>query len=339
MATARSEVVTEGVEAVYHCMSRCVRRAFLCGNDPHSGKSYEHRKEWIRERIQELASGYAVEVAAYAVMSNHLHLVLRTRPDWVGSWSDREVAARWLRLFSKSRPVADKDAKPSDREIKMLAGNPKRLAELRVRLSSVSWFMRSFNEHVARLANREDECKGRFWEGRFKCQALLDEAAVLACMAYVDLNPIRSGQADRPEDSDYTSAQERIEKRCAASVEASWLCPIGGEYGRERRGILSLSRDEYLSLLDWTGRQVRLDKPGAIPGHLAPLLERLDINQNRWVVTINRYGSLFHRVAGRVESITAAASAGWQGLAGRSVRRKDSFFNQLIFPCEPKFMP
>ena len=129
------------------------------------------------------------------VMSNHLHLVLRTRPDWVESWSDGEVAVRWLRLFSKSRAADDKKTRPSDSEIKALTGNDQRMAELRLRLSSVSWFMRSLNEHVARLANREDGCKGRFWEGRFKCQALLDEAAVLACMAYVDLNPIRAGLA------------------------------------------------------------------------------------------------------------------------------------------------
>jgi putative transposase len=198
MAIARSEVVIDGVEAVYHCISRCVRRAFLCGTDTYTGKSYEHRKEWIRLRIQELTSGYAIEVSAYAVMSNHLHVVLRTRPDWVDSWTDKEVAIRWLKMFSRSRMVEDKDAPPSDSEIKRLTDHAERMTEIRSRLSSVSWFMRSLNEHVARLANREDGCKGRFWEGRFKCQALLDEAAVLACMAYVDLNPIRAGLAETP---------------------------------------------------------------------------------------------------------------------------------------------
>ena len=323
MATARSEVVTEGVEAVYHCISRCVRRAFLCGTDTYSGKSYEHRKDWIKLRIQELAAGYGVEVSAYAVMSNHLHLVLMTRPDWVESWSDREVAVRWLRLFSRTREVEDKTTTPSDNEIKALTGNDQRMAELRLRLSSVSWFMRSLNEHVARMANREDGCKGRFWEGRFKCQALLDEAAVLACMAYVDLNPIRAGLADRPEDSDFTSVKERIEERHKPPVEPSWLCPIGEESGEARRGMLSMTRDEYLALIDWTGRQVRLDKPGAIPDHLAPLLDRLEINQPRWVGTVNSYGSLFHRVAGRVESIVRAArQAGKCWLVGLSAGRQ-----------------
>ena len=323
MAIARSEVVTEGAEAVYHCISRCVRRAFLCGIDTYSGISYEHRKEWIRLRIQELAAGYGVEISAYAVMSNHLHVVLRTRPDWVESWSDREVAVRWLRLFSRSRVVEDKSTPPSDSEIKLLTGNEERMAELRLRLSSVSWFMRSLNEYVARLANREDGCKGRFWEGRFKCQALLDEAAVLACMAYVDLNPIRAGFADRPEDSDHTSVKERIKERHGALSHPSWLCPIGEESPEGRRGMLSMTRDEYLALIDWTGRQVRSDKPGSIPYHLAPLLERLEINQARWVGTVNSYGSLFHRVAGRAESIVRLArKAGKCWMAGLSAGRQ-----------------
>ena len=241
-----------------------------------------------------------------------------------GSWSDQEVAVRWLKLFSRSRVVEEKSTPPSDSEIKLLTGNGERMAELRLRLSSVSWFMRSLNEYIARLANREDGCKGRFWEGRFKCQALLDEAAVLACMAYVDLNPIRAGLADRPEDSDYTSVKERIEERHEPSADSPlWLCPIGEESPEGRRGILSMTRDEYLALVDWTGRQIRSDKPGAIPSHLAPLLERLEINQARWVGTVNSYGSLFHRVAGRVESIVnAARQAGKCWMAGLAAGRR-----------------
>jgi REP element-mobilizing transposase RayT len=323
MAIARSEVVIDGVEAVYHCISRCVRRAFLCGTDTYSGKNYEHRKEWIRLRIQELTAGYAIEVSAYAVMSNHLHVVLRTRPDWVDSWTDQEVAIRWLKMFSRSRMVEHKDAPPSDSEIKRLTDHAERMTEIRSRLSSVSWFMRSLNEHVARLANREDGCKGRFWEGRFKCQALLDEAAVLACMAYVDLNPIRAGLAATPEDSDFTSVKERIEERRDPSADPSWLCPIGDEGPDGWDGILSMTRDEYLALIDWTGRQVRSDKPGAIPDHLAPIMARLAINQERWVITVSKYGSLFHRVAGRVESmVVAARQAGKWWLGGLSACRQ-----------------
>ena len=218
-----------------------------------------------------------------------------------------EVADRWLRLFPKSWGFDDKKAAPSEIDIKNLAGHADRIAEIRSRLSSVSWFMRSLNEHIARKANREDGCKGRFWEGRFVCQALLDESAVLACMAYVDLNPVRAGLADRPENSDFTSVQERIRARGGALAQPVWLSAIGGENPAGQPGMLSMTLDEYLSLIDLTGRLIRSDKPGAIPDDLAPLLDRLKINQVRWVGTAGSYGRIFHLVAGRAQSIAEAA--------------------------------
>ena len=303
MTVARSEVVSPGCEGVFHCISRCVRRAFLCGEDPYDGRSYEHRREWIRERLKVLASAFGVEVCAYAVMSNHLHVVVRTRPDLVESWDDSEVAKRWNMIFSRhNQPVQKKD----DNAARPFVG-PERLVKLRSRLSNVSWFMRCLNENIARRANREDGVKGRFWEGRFKCQALLDEPADLACMMYVDLNPIRSGLAKTPEENEFTSAKERIKERQSLKKKTrqpkadSWLCPI--------EQVLPVTTDEYLDLLDWTGRQIAYGKKGTIPAHLAPILTRLEINDQRWLNTVNRFGSLFHRAAGRLDSMTRAAKA------------------------------
>src|SRR5208282_1820253 len=92
---ARGQIVVEDLVGVYHCIARCVRRAFLCGVDSYSGQDYEHRRDWIRERLEHLASIFAIDICAYAVMSNHLHLVSRTRPDLVPEWSAEEVAWRW----------------------------------------------------------------------------------------------------------------------------------------------------------------------------------------------------------------------------------------------------
>jgi REP element-mobilizing transposase RayT len=206
MALPRSKYVKEGKEGVYHCFSRCVRRAFLCGYDTLTQRDFSHRKTWLVDRLRHLAAIFAIEVCAYAVMETHYHSILRTRPDIVATWSDWDVAIRWLTLF----PLKDAAVPPADEQIRALADCPERIAQLRKRLCSLSWFMGRLNEFIARAANKEDSVKGRFWESRFKCQNLLDDAAIAACMVYVDLNPIRAALAATPEESDFTSIQERI---------------------------------------------------------------------------------------------------------------------------------
>jgi hypothetical protein len=210
MALPRSKYVQEGQEGVYHCFSRCVRRAFLCGFDTLTGRDFSHRKAWLVDRLRHLAAIFAIEVCAYAVMENHYHTILRTRPDIVASWSDREVATRWLTLFPPQHRMRAAAIPTVEQEIRALADCPDRIAKLRLRLSSLSWFMGRLNEFIARAANKEDRVKGRFWEARFKCQALLDEAAIAACMVYADLNPLRAGLAETPEECAFTSIQERI---------------------------------------------------------------------------------------------------------------------------------
>jgi REP element-mobilizing transposase RayT len=210
MALPRSKYVQEGQEGVYHCFSRCVRRAFLCGFDKLTQRDFSHRKALLVERLRHLAAIFAIEVCAYAVLADHYHTILRTRPDIVALWSDREVARRWLILFPRHHDISGAPLPPTEEEIRALADCPDRIAQLRRRLCSLSWFMGRLNEFIARAANQEDQVKGRFWEARFKCQALLDEAAIAACMVYVDLNPIRAGLAETPEKSDFTSIQERI---------------------------------------------------------------------------------------------------------------------------------
>jgi hypothetical protein len=195
---------------IYHCINRCVRRAFLFGSDLVSGKCFDHRREWIRARLEFLAAQFGVDVLGFAVMSNHIHVVLRNRPDVVRGWSDEEVARRWWNLFHLHRDECEQSAEAIESQLRMITADAARLAEIRERLSSLSWFMRCLAEPVARAANREDECTGRFWEGRYKCQPILDEPALVACLAYVDLNPIRAQQAETPETSPFTSVFERI---------------------------------------------------------------------------------------------------------------------------------
>ena len=211
MGLPRSKYVNEEQEGVYHCFNRCVRRAFLCGFDALTGRDFSHRKAWLVDRLRHLAAIFAIEVCAYAVLENHYHSrsphPARHRRPLVGSGSGnpladtlppssrQEAAPRFHLSKSKSAPLRIvPNASPS------CAGACR----------SLSWFMGRLNEFIARAANKEDQVKGRFWESRFKCQALLDEAAIAACMVYVDLNPIRAGLAATPEESDFTSIQERI---------------------------------------------------------------------------------------------------------------------------------
>jgi hypothetical protein len=208
--TVRSEQFDAGEVCIVNVIQRCVRRAFLAGRDDRTGIDYSFRREWIRRRMEALASVFGIDVLTYAIMSNHLHVILRNRPDVVAAWSDEEVALRWLKVFP-GRRLDEQLAEPTDSDVKMLVADGERMAVVRRRLSDISWFMRALSEPIARLANKQDECTGRFWEGRFKAQRIVDEAGLLACAMYVDLNPVRAALADSPDGAVYTSAYDRIQ--------------------------------------------------------------------------------------------------------------------------------
>jgi hypothetical protein len=206
MSYPRSHLIDpEG--GTYHVCSRCVRRAFLLGTDQTTGKDFSHRRDWIENRILALADIFAMSVYAYAVMTTHYHIVLRVESV---NLSDEEVVEQWLKLCPGRKVYSRSKEVESVRRATLLQ-NESKLAEIRARLGALSWFMRFINEPLARIANKEDCCKGRFWEGRFKSQAPLDEASVLPCMVYVDLKPIRANMAEDIEDSDFTSLKRRCE--------------------------------------------------------------------------------------------------------------------------------
>ena len=179
------------------------------------------------------------------------------------------------------------------------------------RLCDISWFMRCLNQPIARQANIEDGCTGKFWECRFKSQALRTEEALLSCMAYVDLNPIRAEMAKTPEDSDYTSIQERITPKInlsdaiQAQVESGDIHPFpfpikpllhfeDAARDEEQSGI-PFAYSAYLELVDWTGRIVREDKRGAIDERLPPILQRLNISSKRWLSSATQFELIHHQ--------------------------------------------
>lgn len=300
MARPRSHIAPPDAAGAYHCVQRCVRRTFLCGVDRYTGHSFEHRKAWIESRIRLIGECFAVAIDAYAVMSNHLHLVLRIDPGVAATWRDDEVAARWVRLFP---PREDSDTAVAHKCQRLLS-DPERIGLLRQRLGSLSWLMRCLVEPIARRANREDGCKGRFWEGRYKCQALCDERALLAAMAYVDLNPIRAGVADTLAMSTHTSIAERI---AAATIEPTQLSqrirPIIGSL----QASLALTTADYLQILDWTGRELAPGKRGRINRNAPAILDVVDHDAARWAARVGAFGSGWHRVTGSAQDLVTLA--------------------------------
>lgn len=310
MTRARREQINLHSTPYYHCVTRCVRRAFLCGKDRVSGRSFDHRKSWIVNKLKFLTSVFAVDLCAYAVMSNHYHVVVRVDGAGALCWSDKEVAVRWMRMFC-GHPIVDRYLAEEVLSAAEQCQLQEVLGQWRARLYDLSWFMRCVNEPIARLANQEDNCRGRFWEGRFKCQALLDDTALVACMTYVDLNPVRAGIAATLEQCDYASVQDRL-RACGMRSRGrrgmkirSTACPgllgFQGDGDGAQEKELPFEGLAYLELVEWTGRAIRQDKAGHIPDHIAPLLERLQIDKREWVSTIRRFGCRFHRVIGAIE--------------------------------------
>jgi len=305
MTIARAHLVDPALSRWYHCITRCVRRAYLLG------EAGDDRKLWIDNRLQELAQIFAVSVAGFAVMDNHLHLLVRLDADVAGEWSDEEVVRRWGRLF----PPRDRARQPipvADDWVQARLQDPKWVATARQRLQSLSWFMKCLKEPLARLANRQDQTRGAFFEGRFKSVAILDEEALLATCVYIDLNPLAAGLARVPEASAHTSIKERVDHvkaqdRCddleaarkgsvAGSAwasgleEALWLCPIEDRRGLDssREGMLpGFALGSYLLLVDHTARLFREGK-AALAREVSEILDRLGSNGASWQARLER---------------------------------------------------
>ena len=299
MTVARSQLVDVNVTRYYHCLSRCVRHAHLCG------EGFEHRKQWIEDRLETLSGCFAVSVCGFAVMGNHLHTLVRLDTDDASTWSAEEVVRRWIVAYPP------KTAKGTEIEITQEwidhhAKDEKRIELLRERLASLGWFMKALKEPLARMANKEDECKGTFWESRYKSIAILDEDALLATCAYIDLNPVAAGIAALPETSPHTSVRRRVchaksrgklaelksaesgsvaGSRVAGDIEQDlWLCPIEDRrrQGSTREGMLEgFSLGSYLLLVDYTSRLCRQGK-ARVSRQVASILERLGTSSDVW---------------------------------------------------------
>jgi REP element-mobilizing transposase RayT len=335
MTIARAQLVDVSVTRWYHCISRCVRRASLLG------EGETDRRLWIEKRLEELSQIFSISVAGFAILDNHLHVLMRLDPDVGGAWSDEEVVRRWGRLF----PPRDKSGQPiavSSAWVEWRLKDAAWVAKTRARLQSLSWFMKCLKEPLSRLVNRQENTRGFFFEGRFKSVAVLDEESLLAACAYIDLNPVAAGIAEAPETSEHTSIKERVEhvqaqgrtddlkaarkgsiagsKAAAGLEESHWLCPIEDRrsLGSQREGMLEgFSLGSYLLLVDYTGRIFRAGK-AAMPREVAEILERVGTTADAWQATLEalRKGRLFGRffAASRARLREVAHGLGLRGV-------------------------
>ena len=247
MATPRKLLVDPTQPLFYHLASRCVRKSWLCGFDRRNRRDYSHRKQWFVDRIHELGSAFAVDVHAYAIMSNHFHIVVYYDPTASQNWSDADVVDRWLRIC----PPRDSRGVPAESALEMLRGqlinDPDSLARIRKTLGSLSMFMKFLKQPIARRANLEDNASGHFFDQRFYSGALLNEEAIIAAMAYVDLNPIRAKIAQSIDQCEYTSIHARLERLARGESLSSYLSPI--VTGLNSSPTLTMTSHSYLERL------------------------------------------------------------------------------------------
>jgi len=304
MPTARKHTVIPGQPGFFHCISRCVRRAWLCGTDPLSGNNFDHRRDWMLERMRLLTTCFAIDIYAYAFMDNHYHIV---RPE--------------------RKPVIPNSV------------SPKTLKVWRQRLCNISWVMRLLNEPMARIANAEDETSGHFWESRFKCNPLLDDQGLVTCMVYADLNPIKAGLALTPEASDYTSIQHRIRQLAGVDSEQSSdmaksdlqdqtkdqaegsvsLQPVAGS-SPGRAPTISISLESYIELVEITADAFRQQRAVGTPD----ALRALGIKPTGWMRAMTDFVRLFRTAAG-----TDAAFTRFMQRTGRT-RRQDAAGRRIL---------
>ncbi len=285
MTKARKYQLSVKDTPYYHLISRCVRRAFLCGKS--GNQSFEHRRQWIVDRMNFLSSIFAIDICAYAIMSNHYHLVIKVNSTY--KWSDKQVLSMWSALF-KLPLLCESHIKGEQLNKVQLKVVDFHIAQYRKRLMDISWFMKCLNQYIAIKANREDNVKGHFFESRFKSQALLDERALLTCMAYVDLNPIRAAIAQTPEQSDFTSIQDRINNKDT--------------------NLLSFDHDgipynltDYIALVDYNGR-IQLDnKRGYIPDDIENVFSRLKLNPDFWLDELKHFRSKGRTAVGTIAQL------------------------------------
>ena len=339
---SRQEVFAPDEVAIVHVSNSVVRECLLLGTDPLTGKNYDHRKRLMEHLLKRYAASFGIDLLGFAILSNQFHLILRSRPDVVATWKDAEVARRWLLLAPFRKDIEGNPFEPNETDLRRILDDRKKVKATRLRLSDIGWWVRLLCQSLAIRANQEDQESGRFWQSRFRAERILDDSTLVACTAYVDLNPIRAAITDGLETSEVTSAQLRIKSHKATAASRTgaaekplqsetksgkpapdrflaplWLSPRqrnGGPVVNRTgdrcsdKGFLPLKQEDYLQLLKWTAKQLSREQPTRTPPRCEEILNSLELNAETWLPLVKKFGKLFCHVAGRPESIKETRS-------------------------------
>lgn len=277
-------------------MSRCVDQRFLLSKYTENERSKSYRQDWIERRLLLLGDVFAIDLLSFAVMDNHIHSVLHINFSQAAALSSIEVLKRWSRVgkISLLCQVYMENNWREGLSEEQLSHVLEEVATYRNKLCDISTFMSKLNSYIAHRANREDGRKGHFWDSRFKSQALLDAEAVLSCMAYVDLNPIRAGKATSLETSSHTSIKRRISN--SLKIENTHLIPFSSSSIHAGKTVVEhVSLSEYLSFINavLSAKRLKSCKHSAFTGR----------NDN-WMTVVLEFETVTKYAAGQAEFVS-----------------------------------
>lgn len=297
----------------YHLTQTCARNIFLCGYTP-AGFNRDYRRRIIEKRMFFLHSVMAIDIIAYGIQHNHYHLICLPNLEQAQAWSDTEVVKRWFCLHKPTTYPLIKQWYESQHKQDKTTYVKRTIRQWREQLTHISKMMGMLNYRIAVQANQEDKMTGSsFWEKRYKAKRLETQNGLLQCMTYNDLNPVRAGIADTPENSKHTSLYQRIhhdikstsdviegipefnyDRLRAYNIELKPLMPLKGWENTSNEWGIPYDLDDYKTLVDWTGRAIRPDKRGAIDNTLPPIAQRLAPDQASWLQAITQHDKLRH---------------------------------------------
>ncbi|MFO0818526.1 MAG: hypothetical protein U1A77_11330 [Pirellulales bacterium] len=229
-ARIRRDLVDPNEVGIYHCWSRCVRRLKFDGGDCGPLTENPERRYWFSQRLEALASVFAIEVHEYGVLDHTVNSLLTIRPDIAAGWSDEEVVRRWTRLSRKKLDLVVGEL--PEQEFKELVDNPHYVDDKRKRLSDLSWFMIMLKEPISLAANQEDGASGHAFAERFGCARLHSQEEILQVVTEIHAQSVSSGLAepselvglssycDRWEDGQVCMGKNLVERESDAVQEA-----------------------------------------------------------------------------------------------------------------------